>query len=69
MQDTHISLAHGNQQTGYGIHLLQSEISIRNSVQTVCYIVGFDPLFLACEGRVVAITAINRDRRKCPYYW
>ncbi len=41
--------------TGRDIHLWQQEIPIREPVQAVCEILGYDPLFLACEGRVVAV--------------
>jgi hydrogenase expression/formation protein HypE len=30
-------------------------IPVRDTVDSVCEILGFDPLFLACEGRVVAV--------------
>jgi len=41
--------------TGLGIHLQQSDIPVRDEVQSLCEILGYDPLYLACEGRVVAI--------------
>ncbi len=41
--------------TGLGMRLTQVEIPIRDPVQSVCEILGYDPLFLACEGRVVAV--------------
>lgn len=41
--------------TGMGIRLLQADIPINDPVQSVCDMLGYDPLFLACEGRVVAI--------------
>jgi len=40
---------------GHGIRLIQASIPIRDPVNAVCEILGFDPLYLACEGRVVAI--------------
>lgn len=43
--------------TGLGIRLRQSAIPVRDSVQTVCEILGYDPLYLACEGRVVIVVA------------
>jgi hydrogenase expression/formation protein HypE len=30
---------------------------VRDPVRSVCEILGYDPLYLACEGRVVAVTA------------
>ncbi len=45
--------------TGMGIRILQAEIPISDPVQSVCDMLGYDPLFLACEGRVVAIVDPN----------
>ena len=41
--------------TGMGIRIRQTDIPIIDPVQSVCDMLGYDPLFLACEGRVVAI--------------
>lgn len=41
--------------TGMGIRIQQAEIPISDPVQSVCDMLGYDPLFLACEGRVVAV--------------
>ncbi len=41
--------------TNLGIRLQQPDIPINDPVQSVCDMLGYDPLFLACEGRVVAI--------------
>ena len=41
--------------TGLGVALRQTQIPIRDPVQSVCDILGYDPLYLACEGRVVAV--------------
>ncbi len=45
------------QGTGLEVHLRQPAIPIREAVSSVCEILGYDPLFLACEGRVVAVVA------------
>ncbi len=37
------------------IILEQPQIPIRDTVLSVCEILGYDPMYLACEGRVVAI--------------
>lgn len=42
---------------GLGIRLIQEDIPIRDPVQSVCEMLGYDPLYLACEGRVVAVVA------------
>ncbi len=39
----------------WGILLEEPAIPVRDEVRTVCDILGFDPLYLACEGRVVAV--------------
>ena len=41
--------------TGHNVRLIQTAIPIRDPVQSVCDMLGFDPLYLACEGRVVAV--------------
>jgi len=41
--------------TNLDIRLEQPAIPVRDPVQSVCEILGYDPMFLACEGRVVAI--------------
>jgi hydrogenase expression/formation protein HypE len=41
--------------TGMGIRIMQANIPISDPVQSVCDMLGYDPLFLACEGRVVAV--------------
>jgi hydrogenase expression/formation protein HypE len=41
--------------TQMGIRIRQADIPISDPVQSVCDMLGYDPLFLACEGRVVAI--------------
>lgn len=40
---------------GHGVRLAGPRIPVRESVQSVCEILGYDPLFLACEGRIVAV--------------
>lgn len=48
------------QATGLGVRLTQSALPIRPEVQTLCNILGFEPLQLACEGRVVAIVSAEQ---------
>ncbi len=43
--------------TGFGIRLDESAIPVRDPVQSVCELLGFDPLYLACEGRILAVVA------------
>ncbi|MHB8921266.1 MAG: hydrogenase expression/formation protein HypE [Halothiobacillus sp.] len=46
--------------TGMGIQLMAEQIPIRGSVQSVCDMLGYDPLYLACEGRVVAVVSVEQ---------
>jgi len=41
--------------TGFGVRAHEPSIPIRDPVQSVCEILGYNPLYLACEGRVVAV--------------
>ena len=41
--------------TGMGIRLSEKNLPVRDPVQSVCEMLGYDPMYLACEGRVVAI--------------
>ncbi|MEW8505124.1 MAG: hydrogenase expression/formation protein HypE [Candidatus Thiodiazotropha sp.] len=46
--------------TGLQIRLEQAAIPVRDPVNSVCEMLGYDPLFLACEGRVVAVVAADQ---------
>ncbi|HLF30184.1 MAG TPA: AIR synthase-related protein, partial [Xanthomonadales bacterium] len=35
----------------------ESQVPVRDSVRMVCEMLGYDPYYLACEGRVVAVIA------------
>jgi len=41
--------------TGMGIRLSEEDLPVRDPVQSVCEMLGYDPMYLACEGRVVAV--------------
>ena len=41
--------------TGMGLRLMQEQLPVRDAVQGVCDMLGYDPLYLASEGRVIAI--------------
>jgi hydrogenase expression/formation protein HypE len=43
--------------TGFGIYMDENAIPVREAVASVCEMLGYDPLYLACEGRVVAVVA------------
>ena len=42
---------------GQTVRLLESGIPVRDPVRMVCDMLGYDPYYLACEGRVVAVVA------------
>ncbi|MES9815601.1 MAG: hydrogenase expression/formation protein HypE [Candidatus Thiodiazotropha sp.] len=46
--------------TGLQVRLDQAAIPVRDPVDSVCQMLGYDPLFLACEGRVVAAVAADQ---------
>ncbi len=46
--------------TGLGVRVSEARIPVRDPVATVCEMLGYDPYYLACEGRVVAIIAANQ---------
>ncbi|MBT8053450.1 MAG: hydrogenase expression/formation protein HypE [Gammaproteobacteria bacterium] len=45
------------QHAGVTVRLLETEVPVRDSVKMVCEMLGYDPYYLACEGRAVAIVA------------
>ncbi|MCM8791169.1 MAG: hydrogenase expression/formation protein HypE [Candidatus Omnitrophica bacterium] len=45
--------------SGFGIALEEKEIPVREGVREACELLGLDPLYLACEGRVVIIVSKN----------
>jgi hydrogenase expression/formation protein HypE len=54
------SVAHEiRQATGKGLRLQQAAIPVRDPVRSVCDMLGYDPFYLACEGRVVAVVSAD----------
>jgi hydrogenase expression/formation protein HypE len=45
------------QQAGVTVRLVETEVPVRDSVKMVCEMLGYDPYYLACEGRCIAIVA------------
>jgi hydrogenase expression/formation protein HypE len=43
--------------SGLGIVLDEVAIPVRPAVRSVCEMLGYDPLYLACEGRILAVVA------------
>ncbi len=48
-----------NQATGFGINMNEAEAPVRDEVLTICNILGYEPFYLANEGRVVAVVDEN----------
>jgi len=48
-----------NQATGFGINMNESDAPVRDEVLTICDILGYEPYYLANEGRVVAVVDAN----------
>jgi hydrogenase expression/formation protein HypE len=44
-------------QSGVGIELIESEILVREEVRGACEMLGLDPLYVANEGKLIAIVA------------
>ncbi len=42
---------------GLALRLVEAEIPIQDAVRSLCELLGYDPLYLACEGRLVAVVA------------
>lgn len=49
--------------TGKGVRLFEAAIPVRDQVRAVCEILGFDPLMLACEGRLLAVVGPETAER------
>jgi hydrogenase expression/formation protein HypE len=47
---------------GAGVVLREADIPLNDEVRSVCEILGYDPLYLACEGRVVAVARPDAAR-------
>ena len=43
--------------SGYNIAIEESDIPIKKSVRALCEILGFDPLYMANEGKLIAIVS------------
>lgn len=49
--------------TGMTVRLEEADIPVRDTVYTICEALGYDPLYLACEGRVVAIVSPEKAKK------
>jgi len=51
------------QQSAVGIRIEETSIPVREAVKGACGLLGYDPLYLANEGKVVAVTAPGASER------
>jgi hydrogenase expression/formation protein HypE len=49
-----------SQVTGLGVRLREAAVPVHDPVRSVCEMLGYDPYYLACEGRVVAVVAAEQ---------
>jgi hydrogenase expression/formation protein HypE len=54
-----------SQVTGHSLRLYQDKIPMRPQVQSVCEMLGYDPYYLASEGRVVAVIDSEQVEAAC----
>lgn len=47
----------------FGIAIDEDKLPVREGVRNACELLGYDPLYLACEGRVLAVVSDN-DMKK-----
>ena len=57
-----------HQASGFGLRLWQNAIPVRDPVTAVCEMLGYDPLYLACEGRVVAVIAEDQAEQALAHW-
>lgn len=53
------------EKSDFGMELYESLLPIDSNVQTLCDLLGFDPLYLACEGRMLCIMNENDAKQLC----
>lgn len=49
--------------SGVGVSLDEEAIPVRREVRAACELLGFDPLYVACEGRFLAVVAAEDGER------
>ena len=55
--------------TGFTVRLKQAAIPVRDPVAAVCEMLGYDPLYLACEGRLVAVVSAGEAEAALSRLW
>jgi len=48
---------------GFGIHLVEEEIPIKKDVKALNQLLGLDPLYMACEGRMVIVVKETKAQK------
>lgn len=49
--------------TGLGVALREADIPVSEPTAGICELLGYDPLYLACEGRLLAVVAADEAER------
>lgn len=49
--------------SGVGILIIEDTVPVRDSVRAACELLGFDPLYVANEGKLVAVAAVDGVER------
>lgn len=53
------------EKSDFGMELYEALLPVDPNVQTLCDLLGFDPLYLACEGRMLCIMNENDAKQLC----
>ena len=53
------------EKSDFGMELYESLLPVDSNVQMLCDLLGFDPLYLACEGRMLCIMNENDAKQLC----
>lgn len=53
------------EKSNFGMELFEHDLPVDANVQTLCDLLGFDPLYLACEGRMLCIMNQNEAQQLC----
>jgi hydrogenase expression/formation protein HypE len=54
--------------TRHGVYLYENKIPLKDQVVSVCDMLGYDPYYLACEGRVLAVVS-EQDAQQALQLW
>ncbi len=52
-----------SEEAGWGILIRESEIPVRDAVSSICEILGLDPLYVANEGKVLAVVDQKKSEK------